>query len=1000
MRQVRLLSLHLFALVCVVAAAALASRGASAAEGPPEHVQLTIDRYEALLARLRAPDGASSFGRGSVRITAPQDGASSLVSVSVSARLVASPASGSGAVIAVLPGDVVLKAARLDGSDLTLVRRDGAYAVVLPDGSRGGGLSLEYDVPMLTASGAYSVVVPLPPMPGSDVTVDGREGARLWPAGVVSGGGSSLSASVPATAAVAVEWAGAGAGTIHRASHRLEVSADVLRATLVSKVDVVTREANTWVRIAPAEYALVDVMEGNDSLVTRVQGDHHEVEIPAKGRHAIEIQIATAVDRSEGQPKVTIPLGEVPISQLAVVVPGKRAIELSPAMPLVTTVSGATDAEVTTASANLPPLESVSVTWAESLAAPEEIVRVSADSYQILRLSEGVLRSQVHVRYQILRGKVKELALQVPDDAVLYKVTGDGIEDWRTFAPEGDAPRQVRVTLGQEQEGAYNLILELEAVVSQKEGSPLPIPLVRPLNAFRETGVVALLDGDKVGFSPVEQTTYTTVGQDALPSDIRQALDRSVTQAFKHIGEPGKMKATVTAVKTREVLYDARTQALYSVKEGAVVASATIQVEVKSGKSERLVLTFPEEVTILGVIAPSLAKKGDLPAGEAGIPKGRKGYELRFAQALEGTIEVHLEFELVPKTQDGGGRPLHPRAAASLKLPDVRVLGAEVEEGAIGITAETGIEVTPATATELRRVDISELPSAVRKRVVGGVDILHGYTYSRAPWGLELNVKRHETVQTLTAVVNAAWLETTLYDDGQVATRAVYEVRNEDKQFIRLGMPEGAKVWTVVIDGQPVKAVTDESGALAIPLGKGRRGLVEIVYQARAPEGLSTMGSLEMLAPKLDVLVTDLQWLVRVPARLAVHGIDTTLTEADAGGYRGPPATESALPVTLPPSGETVSILLTRPVTDPAEEAARLSFRFVTRPPTWTASALGALAVLGPMIVTRPSTTSGPCGPVQAESRPATITDAIDAARRSNTWRNPGAIRRVVRTGA
>ena len=206
MRQVRLLPLHLAALACLVASASLFSPGATAAEGPPEHVQLTIDRYEALLARLRAPDGASSFGRGSVRITAPQDGASSLVSVSVSARLVASPSSSAGAVIAVLPGDVVLKAARLDGSDLTLVRRDGAYAVVLPDGSRGGGLSLEYDVPMLTASGAFSVVIPLPPMPGSDVTVDGREGARLWPAGVVSGGGSSLSASVPATAAVAVEW--------------------------------------------------------------------------------------------------------------------------------------------------------------------------------------------------------------------------------------------------------------------------------------------------------------------------------------------------------------------------------------------------------------------------------------------------------------------------------------------------------------------------------------------------------------------------------------------------------------------------------------------------------------------------------------------------------------------------------------------------------------------------------------------------------------------------
>src|SRR5690606_504256 len=137
-------------------------------------------------------------------------------------------------------------------------------------------------------------------------------------------------------------------------------------------------------------------------------------------------------------------------------------------------------------------------------------------------------------------------------------------------------------------------------------------------------------------------------------------------------------------------------------------------------------------------------------------------------------------------------------------------------------------EAQPLTATDIRRVDVTELPNAIRLR--SEREILFGYTYAYAPWALQVELKRHQTVETLKAVVNAAWLETTVLEDGHVVTRALFRVANEGRQFLWLTMPPDATVWRVSAGGQAVKAVADQAGALAVPLPKGQTVLVDVVY--------------------------------------------------------------------------------------------------------------------------------------------------------------------------
>lgn len=916
----------------VIALSLILAASVALAQEPPGEVRLPLERYDRLMKQLASGDGpAVTWSRATGSVSAPVEG-DPFVRVNISARV---EKAGSGAAeIPLLPSDVVLESASIGGSDAALLRRGAGHVALLPEGTSSAGISLTYLVPVRqSASGGLIALIPLPPAPGTTLDIGGAGGVApdVWPGGATSPSGSGIQVTLPSTVAAAVRWPGAAGGdTVQRLAFDLRVDETGDAVDLSAEVEAWIAGSAGEVRLAPSTMALVSVREGTTTVPTRVHDEWHVAMLQGRGRHTLTAVYRMGVDRTQGQPAVHLSLDEVPITQVTTTVRGKRQVTLDPEVPVTTEVRGEGDNAITTARAHMPPTTDITVRWTEARPAPEQLERINAETIQVVTIQEGVVRSKVHIRYEVLRGKVKEFPVQIPEDAVLYKVTGDAIEDWRTFAHTDDAPRQVRIMLGREQEGAYALELELESVIAKSEGSPVDVPVVRPLGVFREVGVIALLDGDKVGFGPAEQTLYTKVGEDALPADIRQGLTSKVSQAFKHIGPPGDIKSTVATAKARDVRFDARVLTLYAVKDGSVVANAQIQVEVKSGRQDVVMLSFPEAVTVLGVTAPSLNRAE--PAKDVDAGEGRKAHEVRFTQALEGAIQLDVEFEV-----------LLPKQLGKVVLPDVRVMNAEIEQGSFGISAETGIEVQPVSQGDLRRVDVTELPKAVRLRAVN--ELLMGWQYAHTPWSLELEIKRHETVETLKAAVNQGWLETTVLQDGHIVTRLIYVVTNDDRQFLRLELPEGARVWTVTADGNPVKAVSDEKGALAVPLPKGRTVPVEVTYEMRR-DALGLIASAELVAPKADMLITNLQWLVRWPAHLALLRVDTKLDEAAVTMALRPGSSGGQMvPVALPSVEDTVERLFVLPVLDPSEAAPSITMTFAATPGRGVDAILGLLAL-------------------------------------------------------
>ncbi len=917
------------ALCASLASPALAQTGD---DGPPSEVRLPLAQYEALMARHRDRGGAHATWSTATLSARLPDAGGAFVALELEAE-VQVMGQGSGlAEVALLPGHVVLEDARIDGAAATLVRTDGAHVAMIELNSGRHNVTLRYQVPTQPASdGATLAVVPLPPVPGARLSLS--PGAvstppEVWPSGNVITPGQNLVVQLPSTPAVVMRW-GSGQSLVRRVDYKLTISPGSDGATIAATIEVNLEGARAQVPLLPAAVALTDVTEGGRPLPTSVSAGWHRAVVTGPGRHVLTASFRTGIDRSQGQPQVTLPLAPAPILRVETVVPGNRAVTFEPSVPLEVTTVGEEPGGTTTAVGFLPPSEDVVISWTEPRTAPEEITSVNSETYQLVKIEEGVVRSRVEIRYEIIRGTLKELPIQLPDQAVLYKVSGDGIEDWRTFAATEDEPRQARVFLGSERDGSYRLELELEQVAPQTVGQPLEIPIVRPLGAAREMGVIALFDGDKVGFAEAVTEGYVKSGEDALPIDVRQKLAGDiVSQAFKHIGQPAAMRSQVAAAKTRETRFDAAIESLYTFQQNTLTVHSSVTIDVKSGRTDRIVLSLPRGVKVgSDVSAPSLKKADwvDAPAPAPGTPEPpRQDYEIVLTRALEGTFRIELSLEVILGSD-----------LAKIALPDIQLADADVKKGDFGITADAGMEITQASLSGLRKLDVAELPNSVKLRSRREVQLGYSYSYVDEPWKLELDVRRHKTVETLTAQVQQAWVDTTIFEEGEVVYQATYLLENKDRPYLRLSLPEGSRLLGVTVAGERVEPIADESGALKIQLPKQQASFVEVAYMTKR-DPLSLLSSVALEAPRPDVFQTDFQWRVRVPKDLNVFGVSTDLAELMPERWRPVPseASSGAITVRLPPTEDYAERAFSLDVLDAGDaKALTIAVRTFGAPP-------------------------------------------------------------------
>ena len=111
------------------------------------------------------------------------------------------------------------------------------------------------------------------------------------------------------------------------------------------------------------------------------------------------------------------------------------------------------------------------------------------------------------------------------------------------------------------------------------------------------------------------------------------------------------------------------------------------------------------------------------------------------------------------------------------------------------------------------------------------------------------------------ANIEEARYQILMSEEGKNLVQARYAIRNNQRNFLKLSLPQGAIVWSATISGIPIRPGQASDGSLLLPLEKARAGeeapafAAEVLYFCRG-EKWNGNGKLKITLPALDLPVS------------------------------------------------------------------------------------------------------------------------------------------------
>ncbi len=293
---------------------------------------------------------------------------------------------------------------------------------------------------------------------------------------------------------------------------------------------------------------------------------------------------------------------------------------------------------------------------------------------------------------------------------------------------------------------------------------------------------------------------------------------------------------------------------LTSLAEDSTSIYAEANLEIVQGVAHEVRIQLPEKVTINQVSGAMVAdwqmKDGELAVTFLEPVEHSARFVINGEAALphDGIIDVPL-LRLLNTERDTGGVA-------------VEILGA----GEIKDQKTQGLE--DADATDLGEMVASrQSPALVAFRVrLGEV----GATRS-----LSVNVARYDQQAVLMANIEEARYQVLMSADGKELVQARYAVRNNQRNFVKITLPQGATVWSASLAGRPIRPGQSPDGSLLLPLEKSRGGEdapgfeVEIFYLTKAA-AWGDKGRETLALPAVDLPISRTGLLLYYPPTFRV----------------------------------------------------------------------------------------------------------------------------------
>jgi hypothetical protein len=416
--------------------------------------------------------------------------------------------------------------------------------------------------------------------------------------------------------------------TLTRVDYDLRINGDLASGRATLTIDVLK---DGWVRVPIPAGLLVREARLDGKLVSLVPGalskssSQLSALLSHAGRAVLLLDIALPVASSAGEESISLPSTASGVTRASVMLPRQGVdIRLSGGLLADKSESAAESKWIAYGRGN----ETLAFSWkrkTEDHRATQPL-RLRGSLTQLLGLGEDSTSINAEVNLEVTQGAAHEVKIQIPDKVTINQVLGAMVADWEVKNGE----LSVSFLEPVEQSGRFVITGESR---SPRDGS-MDIPLLRLLNAERETGGVAV---EVLGAGEIKDLKTEGL-ENADATDLGELVANRQSPslaAFRFRPGEGKMaralNVTIARYTPQAVLManveEARYQVLAS-SEGKTFVQA--RYAVRNNQRNFLKITLPAGATLWSAsLSGKAVRPGQAPDGSLLLPldKARAGEE-------------------------------------------------------------------------------------------------------------------------------------------------------------------------------------------------------------------------------------------------------------------------------------------------------------------------------------------------------------------------------------
>jgi hypothetical protein len=334
--------------------------------------------------------------------------------------------------------------------------------------------------------------------------------------------------------------------------------------------------------------------------------------------------------------------------------------------------------------------------------------------------------------------------------------------------------------------------------------------------------------------------------------------------------------------------------------EDTTTVVAEVNVEVTQGAAKEVRIALPDKVTV-NQVAGAMVSDWEMKDGQLAV-------------LFVEPVEQNAKFIVSGETRS-------PRDG-KIEIPLLRLLNTERDTGGVAVEVLGAGEIKEFKSEGLENADATDLGEIVSSRQSTSLSAFRFRSGdAKTTRSLTVNVARYTPQAVLMANIAEARYNVLITSDGKMLVQARYAVRNNQRNFLKISLPQGAILWSAALAGKPVRPGQSPDGSVLLPLEKSRAGeeapefAVEVVYIDRRT-AWNDKGQCKLALPSLDLPVSRTGLLVYHPPLFKVTPQPGSFR---AEAYEEP--TSAALNPPPPPSEATASLGLSTSASAPQPSA-------------------------------------------------------------------------------